>query len=84
MRTVQVSIDDEVWEALECRARITGTSISELIHRAVRDEYLQDHERRKAAMLGIIGVRRDRSEFNDPEQYIRALRAGSRLERLAT
>ena len=35
-----------------------------------------------AAMLEFVGIRKNRSEFRDPVEYVRGLRRGSRIERL--
>jgi hypothetical protein len=39
-------------------------------------------EERKAAMMGIVGLWKDRTDLPDTETYIRNLRGGTRLERL--
>ncbi len=37
---------------------------------------------RPAAMQEFVGIRKERSEFRDPVEYVRGLRRGSRIERL--
>jgi hypothetical protein len=39
-------------------------------------------EARKAAMTGIVGLWKDRTDLPDTETYIRNLRGGTRLARL--
>jgi hypothetical protein len=39
-------------------------------------------EERRAAMMSIVGLWKDRTDLPDTETYIRNLREGSRLERL--
>jgi hypothetical protein len=39
-------------------------------------------EERRAAMMGIVGLWKDRTDLPDTETYIRNLRGGSRFERL--
>jgi hypothetical protein len=39
-------------------------------------------EERRAAMMAIVGIWKDRTDLPDTETYIRNLRNGSRLERL--
>jgi hypothetical protein len=39
-------------------------------------------EERKAAMMGIVGLWKDRTDLPDTETYIRNLREGTRLKRL--
>ena len=41
-------------------------------------------EERKAAMMGIVGLWKDRTDLPDTETYVRNLRGGTRLERLHT
>ena len=41
-------------------------------------------EERKAAMMGIVGLCKDRTDLPDTETYVRNLRGGTRLERLHT
>jgi hypothetical protein len=40
-------------------------------------------EERRAALMGIVGLWKDRTDLPDTETYIRNLRNGTRLERLA-
>ncbi len=40
-------------------------------------------EERKKAMLAVVGIWKDRREFFDPFKYVRRLRRGKRMDRLA-
>ena len=82
MRRTQLYLDDDLSNALHARARTSGTSISELVRVAVRERYFGKFEERKKAMAAVVGMRKDRAEFADPEGYIRNLRRDSRLGRL--
>jgi len=82
MRRIQVYLDDDVWNIVHARAKSTGTTISDLVRQAIREQWVRSLEERKRAMLAIVGLRRDRREFEDPEAYIRGLRSGDRLDRL--
>jgi hypothetical protein len=82
MKRTQLYLDDELWTALHLRARLGGTTISELVRTAARDCYLGNREERRAAMLGIVGLWKDRTDLPDTETYIRKLRTGTRLKRL--
>ncbi len=82
MRRTQLYLDDELWTALHARARSTGTTISELVRAAVREQYLGNLEERRKAMRALVGLRKDRPKFDDAEAYVRDLRRGSRLERV--
>ena len=39
-------------------------------------------EERRAAMMGIVGLWKDRTDLPDTETYVRNLRKGTRLARL--
>jgi hypothetical protein len=41
-------------------------------------------EARKAAMMGIVGIWKDRTDLPDTETYVRNLREGTRFQRLMT
>jgi hypothetical protein len=51
------------------------------VRTAVRDRYLGSHEERRAAMLGIVGLWKDRDDLEDTETMVRRLRSGTRLKR---
>ncbi len=83
MRRTQLYLEEGVWEALHLRAKQEGVTISELVRKAVRERYAENAEQRKQAMRAFAGIRRDRSDIGDTGVYIRKLRRGSRLHRLA-
>ena len=83
MRRTQLYLDDELWGALHARARSQKTSISELVRQAVREHYLGDLDRRRAAMQGVVGIRKVQGDDENPCREVRRLRRGRRLERLA-
>lgn len=82
MRRTQLYLDDQLWGALHARARREKTSVSELVRQAVRERYLGDQERRSAAMQAFVGIRKSRAERTDSIDEVRALRRGSRSDRL--
>ncbi len=82
MKRTQLYLDDELWTTLHVKSAETSTSISELVRQAVRERYSDPAARRRAAMLGIIGIRKDRKDMGDTETYIRELRRDTRFERL--
>ena len=82
MKRTQLYLDDDLWNALHVRARSQGTTVSDLVRQAARERYLGNLDERKRAMQAVVGIWKDRSEFSDPEKYIRRLRRGRRLERL--
>jgi metal-responsive CopG/Arc/MetJ family transcriptional regulator len=82
MKRTQLYLDDDLWNALHAKAQHGGTSISELVRIAARERYMVNHEERRAAMLGIVGLWKDRTDLPDTETYVRNLRNDNRLERL--
>jgi hypothetical protein len=81
MRRTQLYLDDDLWAALHSKALLEGSTVSELVRTAVRDRYLGSHEERRAAMLGIVGLWKDRDDLEDTETMVRRLRSGTRLKR---
>ena len=81
MRRTQLYLDDDLWAALHSKALLEGSTVSELVRVAVRDRYLGSHEERRAAMLGIVGLWKDRDDLEDTETMVRRLRSGTRLKR---
>ena len=84
MRRTQLYLEDDLWAALHAKALLEGATISELVRVAARERYMGNQEERRAAMLGIVGLWKDRSSMEDAESYIRNLRDDDRQERLAT
>ncbi len=82
MKRTQLYLDDELWSVLHVRARLGGTSISELVRTAARDHYMGNPAERRAAMQGIVGLWKNRTDLPDTETYIRKLRTGARIKRL--
>jgi hypothetical protein len=86
MRRTQLYLEDDLWHALKSRARQSGSSMSELVRKAVRDAYIGSAIDRRAAMSGIIGLWKDRDDIGNPQQYVRELRRPTgkqtRLDRL--
>jgi hypothetical protein len=81
MRRTQLYLDEKDWKLLHVLARSLRTSVSELVRTAVHEKYF-DKERRRQAMLGIVGLWKDRTDLPDTETYVRSLRKGNRLERV--
>ena len=83
MRRTQLYLDDDLWNALHSRARIQGTTISDLVRQAARERYLGNLDQRREAMLAFVGIRKDRKDWPDStDEYVRSLRRDTRLERL--
>jgi hypothetical protein len=82
MKRTQLYLDDDLWAALHTQAILGGTTMSELVRVAARDRYMGNLKERRAAMMGIVGLRKDRLDAEDTETFIRNLRDDDRLERL--
>jgi len=86
MRRTQLYLEDGMWQALQLRARQSGSTMSELVRKAIRETYLDSSVDRKAAMNAIIGLWKDRGDIGDAQAYVRKLRRTSaketRLDRL--
>jgi hypothetical protein len=82
MRRTQLYLDEELWAALHAKALLEGATVSELVRTAVRERYMGNLEERRAAMLGIVGLWKDRTGMEDAETWVRNLRDDDRLERL--
>ena len=82
MKRTQLYLDDDLWAALHAKALLEGSTISQLVRVAVRERYMRNQQERRAAMLGIVGLWKDRTDLEDTEIMIRRLRDDDRLERL--
>jgi len=82
VRRTQLYLDEDLWKALQIRARAARTTISELVRQAARERYLSESSARKQAMTDFIAIWKNRPEFNHPENYVRRLRRDGRLKRI--
>jgi hypothetical protein len=82
MRRTQLYLEDDVWAALHAKALLEGATVSELVRIAVRERYMGNLAERRAAMLGIVGLWKDRAGMEDAESFIRNLRDDDRPQRL--
>ena len=82
MIRTQLYLEQKDWETLHFQARQTGLTISELVRRAVREQYVKHGADRRKAMMEFVGTRRNRRDIPDTERYIRALRRDTRFSRL--
>lgn len=84
MRRTQLYLNEDIWKALHIRSRQQGTTISELVRQAVRDKYGSSSARRKQVMQALVGLWKNRKDLADSEAYVRRLRKGNRLKRIAS
>lgn len=64
------------------RAKSRTTTVSALVHEAVRERYFGRHEEQMKAMWAFVGIREDVSSAPDTDKYVRGLRSGSGLDQL--
>ncbi len=83
MRRTQLYLDEDLWTALHAKALLEGATISELVRVAVRVRYMGNLAERRAAMLGVVGLWKNRVDMEDSESFIRNLRNDDRQKRLA-
>jgi len=83
MKRTQLYLNDDIWKALHIHSRRQGTTISELVRRAVREKYGRSSADRRQAMLAFVGLRKDRRDSIGSTAYVRKLRKGNRLRRIA-
>jgi metal-responsive CopG/Arc/MetJ family transcriptional regulator len=84
MRRTQLYLHEDLWKRLHLRSKQRGTSISELVREAVREKYGNSEADRKSAMRALVGLWKDRKDLPDTEAYVRRLRRGRRLQRIAS
>ena len=84
MRRTQLYLDDDIWKALHVQSRQRRTSVSDLVRQAVRDRYGSSPANRRHAMMALVGMWKDRDDLPDATTYIRRLRRGKRLKRIAS
>jgi len=84
MRRTQLYLNDDIWKALHVHSRRQKTTISELVRQAVREKYGRSSADRRKAMLDLVGLRKERFRSVDATNYIRKLRKGMRLKKLAS
>ena len=82
MRRTQLYLDDDMWQALQIRARQSGSTMSDLVRRAIRETYLGTATDRKAAMTRVVGLWKNRDDIGDARDYVSKLRKDTRLDRL--
>jgi hypothetical protein len=75
----QLYLEDDLWNTLHRLAKSEGTTLSDLVRRAVRERYLGDLDERRRAMKAFVGTR---GGTEDVDEVVRKLRRGNRMERL--
>jgi hypothetical protein len=82
MRRTQLYLEDDLWTTLHAKALLEGSTISELVRVAVRERYMGNLAERREAMLGVVGLWKNRADLEDSQSFVRNLRNDDRLKRL--
>jgi Ribbon-helix-helix protein, copG family len=83
MHRTQLYLDDDLWRTLHTKARLHKTTVSELVRQAARQKYMLNSQERHDALMGIVGLWKNRTDLPDTETYVRNLRKGTRRKRLS-
>jgi len=84
MKRTQLYLDKDMWKILHVHARQLGRSISELVREAIREKYGSSSTRQRQAMLALVGLWKNRKDLPSSGKYVRQLRKGKRLGRIAS
>lgn len=84
MKRTQLYLEDNIWKLLHILARQSGSSVSELVRRAVREKYLHAAKNRGEVFQAVVGLWKDHMDLPETESYVRNLRKDSRSRRLAS
>jgi hypothetical protein len=83
MKRTQLYLHEDIWKVLHIRSRQQRRSISDLVRQAVREKYGSSPVGRGEAMQALVGMRKNRKDLPDSTAYVRRLRKGNRLRRIA-
>jgi hypothetical protein len=84
MKRTQLYLHEDIWKVLHIRSRQQRTTVSELVRQAVREKYGSSPTGRRQAMQAVVGLWKNRKDLLDSETFVRRLRKGKRLGRLAS
>ena len=78
MKRTQIYLDDTLYMVLKEKSKRSKKSISEIIRESLRKVLFPKSELLIKNMEGIFGLWSDRKAL-DPDQYVREIRKGNRL-----
>ena len=82
MVRTQLYLDEAIHSRLRSLARQQGRTVSELVREALVRAYgTTDVQARRAAVMAILGLWKDRDDIGEPREYVRRLRRGTRRRR---
>ena len=79
MKRTQIYLDDTLYMMLKEKSKKSKKSISEVIRESLRKVLFPKSELLIKNMEGIFGLWSDRKAL-DPDQYVREIRKGNRLD----
>ncbi|HDD43887.1 MAG TPA: ribbon-helix-helix protein, CopG family [Candidatus Desulfofervidus auxilii] len=79
MKRTQIYLDDTLYMVLKEKSKRSKKSISEVIRESLRKVLFPKSELLIKNMEGIFGLWSDRKAL-DPDQYVREIRKGNRLD----
>ena len=85
MKRTQIYLDDRQRRKLDRVAKRTHRTVSELIREAIDARYgaTPKEDFIQALHAGAFGIWKDRTDLGSTDEYVRSLRRGSRVDRLA-
>jgi len=85
MRRTQIYLNDRQRRKLDQVAKRTRRTVSELIREAIDARYAATPKEDFVAALrtGVFGVWKQRSDLGSTDSYLRRVRRGKRIDRLA-
>ena len=83
MRRTQLYLDEDIWKLLHVLSQQSKASVSDLVRQAVEEKYVAKASNRQQVFEAVVGIWKNRRDVANSERYVRRLRRGRRLERLA-
>ena len=80
MKRTQLYLDERLLDVLKVHARISKSSVSDLVAQTLRDKYLSP--RRIEILMSMVGLWKNREDIGDSTEYVRKLRKDRRSERI--
>ena len=79
MKRTQLYLDERLLDVLKVQARISKSTVSDVVTQVLREKYLSP--RRIEILKSLVGLWKDRDKIGDSTEYVRKLRKNRRSER---
>ena len=79
MKRTQLYPDERLLDVLKVQARISKSTVSDVVTQVLREKYLSP--RRIEILKSLVGLWKDRDKIGDSTEYVRKLRKNRRSER---